>query len=299
MKRSTKKKPSHNKMVLKTKESVDINPINQTQAALTIPFDVTKDLNKYNKVYISKETDVFRTIHLFEFWLKDYKIYVDNPEGDKTVLFTVRQHFKCCDVCNDFSCSICCFTYMCCDRIVTQLDYKRNNINFYTQGFNIQKGWYVCKIICCPICCCLPKILHLRENIDPDNPDFEVGVKKGTTRALKCCCCFTDRTSTYYSQEERQGYGIRLTYCEMLKEWVTCPIGGLFDIEIDIEDEKGEKVGSVIVPNGFCSKKVEGETCYRPRSYFEINFPQNCSSFEKFQLIADVIHLDFENMILD
>jgi hypothetical protein len=297
MKRNNSNKKSQNNMVLKTKDSVDVYPINHTQAALSIPFDVTKDLNKYDKVYISKETDVFRTVHLFETCFKEYRVFVDNPEGDKTVLFTVRHHYQFCNCCNDFHVDCCCFTYMCCDRIVTQLDYKRNNINFYTQGINIQKGCYVCYCYCSCCVCCPPTILYLRENMDPDNPDFDVGVKKGTTREQKCCF-LSDRTSTYFSEQGVQGYGIRLNYCEMLKYWATCCICGLFDIEIDIEDEKGEKVGNIIVPNGLCSKKTESGICYKPRSYYEINFPKKASSFEKFQLIADIIHFDYENMVL-
>ena len=287
-------KKNQEKGILETKDSVKIFPINQFE----IPFDVTKDLKRYNKVYISKETDVFRTIHFLETFFKEYKILVDNQENDKTVLFTARQHFKCCNCCNDFTFDCCCFTYVCCDRIITQLDYKRNNINFYTQGANVQKGWYFCYCHCCPLCCCIPSILHLRENLDPDNPDFNVGTKKGTTRSAECCCFCHDRTSTYYSNEDSKGYGVRLSFCEMLKHWSTSLIGGLFDLEIDIEDEKGEKVGNIIVPNGWCSNKVEGEPCYKPRNYYEINFPKNASSFEKFQIIADVIHLDYENIIL-
>ena len=58
MKRNTSKKKSQNKMVLQSKESVDVFPVNKTQAqaVLNIPFDVTKDLDRYDKVYISKET---------------------------------------------------------------------------------------------------------------------------------------------------------------------------------------------------------------------------------------------------
>ena len=52
------------------------------------------------------------------------------------------------------------------------------------------------------------------------------------------------------------------------------------------------------MPNGWCSKKKEGEICYKPRSYYEINFPKKASSFDKFQLIVDVIHFDYENMVL-
>ena len=187
---------------------------------------------------------------------------------------------------------------MLCDRIITQFDYKRNNTNFYTQGINIQKGCYLKVGSCVYCCCCFPRTLYLRENMDPDNPDFNVGVKKGTTVTSKCCSCSCDKFATYYNEEGTQGYGVRLTCCEILKHCSTRWFGGLLDVEIDIEDEKGEKVGSIVIPNGLCSKKVQGEICHIPRNYYEINFPQKASSFEKFQLIADVIHFDNDSMIL-
>ena len=57
------------------------------------------------------------------------------------------------------------------------MDYRRNNVGFYTQGIYIQKG---CRCFCCQKsagCCenCCPKsIYYMRENIDPDNPDFNL-----------------------------------------------------------------------------------------------------------------------------
>jgi hypothetical protein len=54
------------------------------------------------------------------------------------------------------------------------MDYRRNGHPFYTQGINVQKGCYFCKCYCCVCCNCCTRtgILNLRENTDPDNPDF-------------------------------------------------------------------------------------------------------------------------------
>ena len=76
------------------------------------------------------------------------------------------------------------------------------------------------------------------------------------------------------------------------------PLWPLFDIEIDIEDGKGAQVGRIYVSNGWCSKKVEGKFCHLSRSHYEIELPKSFSSFEKFQIIADVIHFEMENNIL-
>ena len=60
------------------------------------------------------------------------------------------------------------------------MDYKRNDFPFYTQGYIIKK---LCH--CCDICTlnifkncylCPQSTLYLRQNIDPDIPDFHVGV---------------------------------------------------------------------------------------------------------------------------
>ena len=89
------------------------------------------------------------------------------------------------------------------------MDYRRNGAPFYTQGINIQKGCYCCKCSCCDCCkccccdCCPPSILFLRENIDPESRDFNVGVKKGTTEVQNTCCCSCcrDKTASSTSQE--------------------------------------------------------------------------------------------------
>lgn len=55
-------------------------------------------------------------------------------DGDKKLLFTVSRHFQCkaccdCDGCGfHFGYCECIFS----DKIVFQMDYKRNNVGFYT-----------------------------------------------------------------------------------------------------------------------------------------------------------------------
>ncbi len=66
-----------------------------------------------------------------------------------------------------------------------------------------------------------------------------------------------------------------------------------------IEDSRGVKTGSVKIYAGCCSRKVEGKCCFSPREpYYEVNLPPNATSEQKFQIVADVIHLDLRTNIL-
>ena len=152
----------------------------QSPGMLTLPFNVANDLNMFSRIFVVREFDKFRIFHFCDKLVADYRVYGELPDGDKKLLFTSNRHFqccKCCDTCHINFC--CCLSYFCCNSIVFQMDYKRNGAPFYTQGLNIQKGCYCCKCYCCY--CCPQSILFLRENIDPDSPDFNVGVKKGQT----------------------------------------------------------------------------------------------------------------------
>ena len=101
--------------------------------SLELPLDVSKELEQYSKIFVSKEIDFFRMVHCCENLLSDYKVFGELPNGDKVLLFTARQHFE-CDCCDCDDCAINCFfcSYMCCDQIIFQMDYKRNNKNFFT-----------------------------------------------------------------------------------------------------------------------------------------------------------------------
>lgn len=257
----------------------------------SIPFDVSSELNDYSKIYISREYDVFRNYHCCECY-KDFKVYGELPDGDKKTLFVVKHHFECCPMCK--GCMVyfpfCCSYSVCSDKIMFQLDYRRNNLNFYTQGINIKKGCYCCDC-CCKYCCSVR--LFLRENIDPDSPDFDVGKKKGETKGnIRSVIC-QDQIITYIDENGIQGHSLRLPACEICK-YTCCCCCICRDYEITIETPTGLKAGNIFIPNGCCSQNVES-CCYRPYRYFEINFPVNISSLEKFKIITEAIH--FNHMI--
>ena len=179
------------------------------------------------------------------------------------------------------------------------MDYRRNGAPFYTQGVNLQKGCYCCKCnscscCCCCCCCCCPQniVLSLRENIDPESRDFNVGTRKGKTIAMPSCCC-TDYFIYYASQEGIKGNSVRAKCYDicMLSYANRCCCCNA-DLEMDIEDNKGLKTGSIFIYSGNYSQKSEGRCCYHPRSYFEVIMPPNSSSEQKFQIIADLIHFN-------
>ena len=278
---------------------------------MKLPFDVSSELSNYTRAFITKNTDFFRTFHCCEARSFDYNVFGELPDGHKVLLFTVRLHFKFCDCCNDciIPCILC--DYVCCDKIIFQLDYRVNNYNFYTQGVNLQKGCYCCKCQCCNYCnccccCCCNcgflysyRTLFLRENLDPDNPDFDVGIKKGTTLDIVRCCCCQDKVVKYFSQEGIEGHTLRLDCCEILKRDCICTAccTRCYDLEIAIENPSGQKVGNIFIPNGCCSTRVEN-CCYSPGNHFEINFPKDATSFEKFQIIAEAIHFNLSTGLI-
>jgi hypothetical protein len=254
-----------------------------------LPLDVSKDLNEFSKFFVTIGFDNFRNIHCCEkcFPSFDFMIYGELPDGDKKLIFTCSKHnqfCKCCDNC--IITYFCLCDYVCCNSIVFQMDYRRNNKTFYTQGLNIQRGCYCCKCHCCSCCCCCgccpPSILNLRENVDPDNPDFNVGIKKG--RTSKYGCLLTDKVVSYFSQEGMKGPSIRAGCC------TGCICCDCSDIIMDIEDGNGGSIGKILIPNGCNSEKVKGMCCHLPRRYYEINISQNITSEQKFQIIADVVH---------
>lgn len=264
---------------------------------LALPFNVENDLNFYSKVFVTKSFDFFRSIHCCDLTGFDYIIYGQLPDGDKKILFTSRQHFQCCHCCDDCTITCCLCEYVCCDRIIFQMDYKRNGVNFYTQGVNVQKGCYCCKCYCCQCSCCPKQILFLRENTDPDNPDFNVGIKKGSTLGGSCSCGIINE---YTSQEGNKGHTLRLTCDEACKtNKICCYCCKCNDIEIRIEGPNGTQTGNIIVPNGCNSQRKEVDSCfYSPRHHYEVNFPPGITSSEKFQIITQVVHLDILNRLV-
>ena len=279
-----------------------------SQGITALPLDVSNELSQYSRLFITDEYDVFRNIHCSEnIFGPEYKIYGELPDGDKKVLFTCLHHFESCKFCQACAIGTICCYYECCDSIVYQLDYKRNGAPFYTQGLNIKKGCYFCNCdlcYCCDFCSCPPDVLYLRENIDPDSPNFDVGKKKGKTKAYACSCfccsCCCPNKAEYYTQENVKEQTVKTTCEQLCKHRCLshCFCGGA-DFEMDIEDSSGVKTGSVKTYAGCCSRKVEGKTCYCPRQpYYEVNLPPNATSEQKFQIVADVIHLDLRANIL-
>lgn len=270
-----------------------------TTPVTTLPFNVMTELNPYTRIYVALEYDFFKVVHCYADHFHDYKVYGEMSDGDKKLLFTVSRHFQCNTCCDGCGCTLVYCECIFSDKIVFQMDYKRNNVGFYTQGIYIQKG---CKCLCCrkTECCenCCPKSIYfMRENIDPDNPDFNVGVRKGQTVATLGCC--GDKTATYFPQEGGQSYQLRAKCCDIRErncKRYCCQMSS--DFEIDIEDPNGLKTGNIMLYSGMYSSKVEGRCCFFPRPYFEINLPAGATSEQKFHIIADLIHLDVINGIL-
>lgn len=66
------------------------------------------------------------------------------------------------------------------------------------------------------------------------------------------------------------------------------------DIEIAIESPNGVKTGNIIMPNGCFSERANKGLCFCPNHHFEVNLPPQITSAEKFQIIAEAIHLDLK-----
>ena len=120
-----------------------------TAVATSLPFNVQTDLNLYKKISIVKQYDYFRILHCCQNLIPDYIVYGEMPDGDKKILFTSSLHFECCRCCDEFTVWLGLCAYVCCDKILFQMDYKRNGVAFYTQGIKMQKGCYCCKCACC------------------------------------------------------------------------------------------------------------------------------------------------------
>ena len=275
---------------------------------VSIPFDVEEDLEKYSRIYITKQFNPFRIVHCFEAPTRDYIIYGEKEDEDIKLLFTCHTHYECCNCCEQCVVGCICCGYACCDSILFQLDYRKNGNPFYTQGLNIYKGCHCCDMCIfgnfCACILCPGRKLYLRQNIDPDSPDIKVGTPKGKTQT-NCCCSCADKYAQYYTETKLKGQTVRAACCDIWKNacFITCCsccnycVQGC-DFEMSIEDENGIKTGNVFIFSGCCSKKVEGKMCYLPRAYFEANMPPSANSGQKFQIIADIIHLDLTNNII-
>lgn len=288
--------------------------LNQPQPVLTykvntgpvsLPFDVETDLQKYSRIFITKEFDPFRIVHSCEAPFRDYKVYGETKDGDKKVLFTSVYHYECCNCCEQCIIGELWCGYACCDTIESQMDYMRNGEPFYTQGEYITKGCHCCDmfLLCKSLNLCFcSQALILRENVDPDSPNVNIGRRKGKTQLNSCCSC--DKYAQYYNENNLKGHRVRADCCDICKNNMvnsccvccSCCVQGC-DFEMSIENERGVKTGNVRIFAGCCSEKTEGKCCYLPRPYFEVNMPPDATSEQKFHIIADIIHLDLANKI--
>ena len=291
-----------NKGNIENNQTVDeFNITKNNDATNNLPFDISKDLKQYSKIFVRLQFNPFRTACCFERF-EEYEIFGELPDGDKKLLFTCKVHFECCNCCDSCSIDCCLCGYNCCDRIVFQMEYKRNNNNFYTQGINLPKGCYCCHFACCSFYCpwFRKSVLFLRENVDPDNADINCGMPKGRTIGAGCCCCFRDRIATYYSQEGYKGPNIKLPCCDGCINCcpcICCYCCSNNDIKMVIKDGNDQQIGNILVPNGLNSEKVN-KCCFCARRYYEINITQDIEPIEKFKIIAAIIHFDLENLIV-
>ena len=268
----------------------------------SLPFEVEQDLQKYSKLFVCKLHDPFRVVDCFDSLRRDFIIYAEGGDGDKKILFTVSNHFECCNCCEQCIIGLSCCHYACCNSIVFQLDYRREGHPFYTQGNYITKGCHCCEGGCDCSCADCRYVLFLRENVTPEDPNYNVGRKKGRTET-NCCICCQDKYATYHNENNIKGPTVKVDCCEGCKNtcmnyfcFGTCING--FDFEMNIENENGDITGKIYTYAGCCSDKTQGRCCFLPRPYYEVNLPPQASSVQKFQIIADLIHLDLMNRFI-
>lgn len=269
----------------------------------SLPFDVENDLDKYSKIYISRQVDPFRIVSCYEAVERDYIIQGETGSGDKKILFTSSVHNECCECCDQYVIGYFCCGYACCDSILFQMDYERNGYPFYVQGLNLTQGCHCCdtNLGCGKTCQTAGKELYLRETTDAESADIKIGRPKGRTKTNCCCAC--DKYVDYMTENNLKGQTVKADCCSVCQNTCMhyCCLGFCaqgYDLEISIENENGIKTGNIFIYSGCYSKKVDGKCCYFPRPYFEINMPPDASSEQKFQVIADIIHFDLVNKII-
>ena len=296
-------------------------------------FNIYKDLNNIEIVYISREVDIFRIYHSYDCLPYAFKIYhIENESVN--VLFTVNENFilgKCCqDVYCNSLCSFFFFTYLCNKLIYFQLNYTKNGKPFLTQGINYEEGCYCCLLpLGCKLCNVL-NTLHLRINKNPDNPSKNIGINIGKTVGKKGCCMQKNCTCCYccfynveiYDENNnlRWSIGLKKKYLkgENKCKCFGCDCGCCFsccgecysDFILGIFNKYGKIAGKVIIPYGCCSRKLEKNCCCKcccggccsiekTFSYYQIEFPKNISSLDKFYIINGVIMYELISKIIN
>ena len=318
-------KPENAKLVIiNNQETNPINTVNQIPESSLLtkyPINIYNDLQNIKVGYVGIENDIFRIFHCQERNSLSFKIYYLDENNKINVLFNVNEHFvpeKCCSCCQCDIVNGCCCAYVCNNRIIYQLDFLKNNLPFATLGQNISKGCYCCKISCCTGCnCCGPccsncvsrnvlSQLHLRLNDNPKNEDFSYGqyLGKSTAVILSCCGPFSNTVEiTDENQNVKWIVGLINKCCDC-KCWCWdcchCCDEVFSDKLFEIYDGNNNKCGDIIIPFGSCSRKLEKDccckaccggccSCYRVNPYYEIHFPENANSLDKFYIISAVI----------
>ena len=236
---------------------------------------------------------------------------------------------KCCyDSCKFCYCQILpclCCSYACNDFIYFQLDYIKDSKPFFTQGIKYQKGCQSCLLPFGCKCCVCSNIFNLTKNDNPKNPSFNYGENIGSTinKSSICynpiCTCYSscyDQIEIYNKDKQvkwiigrsenncDKDYNCRFLGCncgccdECCKECNS-------DFHLIIFNDQGESSGKILIPNGICSEKLEKDCCAckcccggccsfeRITPHYQIEFPNNANSADKFYIIAGVIMYEF------
>lgn len=292
------------------------------------PIDVYKDLQNIKVAYIGIENDIFRIFHCQERDSLSFKIYYLDENNKINILFNVNEHFvpeKCCSCCRCEVINCCCCAYLYNHRIVYQLDYLKNNLPFATLGLNLNQGCYCCKLNCCAGCCnccscckCTNVLskLYLRLNNNPSNPDFSYGKYLGISTGMMTAGCQPNSHKVEITDENgalkwtvgliRKCCDCQCCCCNCCK----CCDEVFSDKLFEIYDSEMKLCGDIIVPFGYCSSKLEKDcccwkcccggccSCYRVTPYYEIHFPENANSLDKFYILTAVMMFELNFRII-
>ena len=296
-------------------QNPELNPLTE------YPIDIYKDLQNIKVAYIGIEKDIFRIFHFQENTDVSFKVYYLDENNKINVLFNVNEHFepeKCCSClrCEIVNCGCCAYLYK--NKIIYQLDYFKNNLPFATLGLNLNQGCYCCKLNCCAGCCnccssckstSILQKLFLRLNNNPKNPDFSYGKLLGTSTAKVTTNCGETIGNKVEITDEN---GILKWTIGIIKKCCQCGCCNcncckcnccdevFSDLLFEIYDSEMKLAGDIILPYGKCSKRLEKDCCcksccggccsnYRVTPYYEIHFPKNANSLDKFYIITAVM----------
>ena len=286
------------------------------------PINIYNDLKNIKIAYVGIENDIFRIFHCQERNSLSFKVYYLDENNKVNLLFNAHEHFvpeKCCCCCSCEMMNGCCCVYLCKKRIIFQLDYLKNNKPFATLGINLNKGCYCCKINgfsnCCFCCNCKCKNvlqnLELRLNNEPNNIDFSQGRYLGISTATNKVGCGPFSNKVEITDEKNNLKWIialinkfcncKCLCCEEIYYfiWFFVYLIYLYKYEL-FYDSKKKKCGEIIVPFGCCSRKLEKDICckaccggccstQRVNPYYQIHFPKNANSLDKFYIISAVM----------